>query len=291
MTEAPAAGGSVVAPRRIDAHHHLWDLAVRDQPWTAGLPTLRRSFGVADLAPALAAHRIDATVLVQTVTVAEETPEMLALARREPRIAGVVGWVDLQAAGVPDRLAGLRSGPGGECLVGIRHQVQDEPDSEWLVRADVQRGLAAVGAAGLAYDLLVRPHQLPAAVEAVRALPDVRFVLDHAGKPAIASGVLDPWRRSIRDLAALPNVAVKLSGLVTEADHGRWTVAQLRPYAEVLLDAFGAERVMFGSDWPVCLLAADYGRVVDAAERLTAALSPDDRVAIFGGTAEAWYRL
>ena len=276
---------------RIDAHHHVWDLAVRDQPWTAELPGLHRSFDIAELRPSLLAHGIDATVVVQTITVADETPELLALAAREPLVGGVVGWVNLTAPDVADRLAALGSQAGGNRLVGIRHQVQGEPDPRWLCRDDVRRGLAAVARAGLVYDLLVVPSQLTAAVETVAALPELTFVLDHAGKPAIASGSLAPWRSDIRALAALPNVAVKLSGLVTEADHATWTVDQLRPYARTLLDAFGADRVMFGSDWPVCLLAGSYDDVIAAAEVLTGRLDATEQAAVFGRTAERWYRI
>ena len=276
---------------RIDAHHHVWDLAVRDQPWTAELPGLHRSFDIAELRPSLLAHGIDATVVVQTITVADETPELLALAAREPLVGGVVGWVNLTAPDVADRLAALGSQAGGNRLVGIRHQVQGEPDPRWLCRDDVRRGLAAVARAGLVYDLLVVPSQLTAAVETVAALPELTFVLDHAGKPAITSGSLAPWRSDVRALAALPNVAVKLSGLVTEADHATWTVDQLRPYARTLFDAFGADRVMFGSDWPVCLLAGSYDDVIAAAEVLTGRLDATEQAAVFGRTAERWYRI
>jgi L-fuconolactonase len=275
---------------RIDAHHHVWDLAVRDQPWTADLPGLHRSFDLAELRPSLLAHGVDATVVVQTITVADETPELLALATREPLVAGVVGWVDLTAPDVADRLAVLLAQSGH--LVGIRHQVQGEPDPRWLCRDDVRRGLAAVAAAGLVYDLLVVPPQLPAAIETVAALPELTFVLDHAGKPTIASGGgLASWRSDIRVLAALPNVAVKLSGLITEADHATWTVDQLRPYVHTLLDAFGADRVMFGSDWPVCLLAGSYDDVIAAAEVLTGGLDAAEQAAVFGRTAAHWYRI
>jgi L-fuconolactonase len=273
---------------RIDAHHHLWDLDVRDQPWTAELPALRRSFGIDELRPTLVANEVDATVLVQTISVADETPELLALADAEPVIAGVVGWIDLTAPDAADQLARLQDGEGGGRLVGIRHQVQEEPDPRWLCRADVRRGLAAVGEAGLAYDLLVKPQQLASAVDTVRALPDMRFVLDHAGKPAIRDGAIQPWHAEIAELAQLPNVAVKLSGLVTEAAD-EWTVEQLRPYVDVLLQAFGPFRIMFGSDWPVCLLAASYREVVAAAQELTAQLSSAERDDVFGETAARWY--
>ncbi len=276
---------------KVDAHHHVWDLEARDQPWTAGLAALRRSFSFGDLRPELDAHGLDATVLVQTITVASEAPELLALAAVEPRIAGVVGWVDLTSGGVAARLDALRALPGGSALVGVRHQVQEEPDPRWLCRPDVRAGLTAVAAAGLAYDLLVVPSQLRAAIDPVAALPGLGFVLDHAGNPPIAGGWLEPWRGLLRELAALPNVSVKLSGLVTEADHTSWTPDDLRPYAETLLGSFGPERVVFGSDWPVCLLAAGYGRVLGTAHELTAGLSGSERDAVFGGTAARVYRL
>ncbi|GAA4841620.1 amidohydrolase family protein [Luteimicrobium xylanilyticum] len=276
---------------RIDAHHHVWDLAVRDQPWTAGLPALRRSFTMDDLRPALRRNGVDATVVVQTVCVAEETPELLALSAKDPDVAGVVGWVDLTAPDVADRLAGLLEAPGGERLVGIRHQVQEEPDPRWLCRPDVRRGLRAVAEAGLAYDLVVLPAQLDTVVETVRALPEVRFVLDHAGKPPIARGALEPWATHVRGLAAEPGVAVKLSGLVTEADHAAWTVEDLRPYASTVLEAYGPGRTMAGSDWPVCLLAAGYDDVAAATDALLAGASDDERDLVLGGAAARWYHL
>lgn len=276
---------------RIDAHHHVWDLNVRDQPWTEELPALRRSFSYDALTPALRAHDIDCTVVVQTVCVPEETPELLTLAAATPGIAGVVGWTDLEAADVSDRLAALRAAPGGERLAGIRHQVQEESDPRWLVRPAVRRGLAAVAGAGLVYDLVVRSEQLPMVLDAVRALPDVTFVLDHGGKPPIAGGVLEPWRSQLRLLADCPNVAVKLSGLATEAQPPTLDVRTLRPYAETLLEAFGPTRTMFGSDWPVCLLAGSYDETIAAAVTFTDHLSPHERTAVFGGTAERTYRL
>ncbi|MBO0811775.1 MAG: amidohydrolase family protein [Microlunatus sp.] len=276
---------------RVDAHHHLWDLAVRDQPWTAELPAIRRSFSLDDLRPELASAGIDRTVVVQTITVPEETPELLALAAREPVIAGVVGWVDLTAPDVGDRLAGLQELPGGDRLVGIRHQVQGEPDPKWLTRPDVINGLRAVADHGLAYDLLIIPEQLPAAVQAVRALPGLTYVLDHAAKPAIAEHGFDSWHTGFAALAALPNVAVKLSGLITEADHDHWTLPDIEPYAEAVIEDFGPERVMFGSDWPVCRLAGGYRRALDVVDAAIGGLSAAEQQAIMGGTAVGWYRL
>ncbi|NEA99163.1 amidohydrolase family protein [Streptomyces sp. SID13726] len=272
----------------VDAHHHVWDLSVRDQDWIASGSPLRRNFTVADLVPRARAAGVDRTVLVQTVTVPEETPEFLLLAAEHDLIAGVVGWTDLTRPDVADELARLRELPGGACLKGIRHQVQGEPDPEWLLRPDVRRGLAAVAGAGLVYDLVVLPHQLPACVKAAESLPELTFVLDHLGKPPIASGALEPWATAVRTLAALPNTVCKVSGMVTEADLTSWTIDDLRPYADTVLDAFGPERSMFGSDWPVCTLGASYGEVLDIARRLTPASAHPQ---VFGGTAERVYGL
>ncbi|MFI9384075.1 amidohydrolase family protein [Kutzneria sp. NPDC052558] len=276
---------------RVDAHHHMWDLAVRDQPWTAepGLAeTLHRTFTLDDLAPLTAEAGIEASVLVQTITVAEETPEFLALAEASPLVRAVTGWTDLTAPDVAEALHALKEVPGGRWLKGIRHQVQGEPDPEWLVREDVLRGLTAVGEAGLVYELLTLPSQLPAAIKAVAALPGTSFVLDHCSKPPITTGELEPWATQLRRLASLPNVTCKLSGLVTEASKD-WTVEDLRPYTDVVLTAFGPERVMFGSDWPVCLLHATYEQVTEATERLVEDLGEHERAQVWGGTAARVY--
>lgn len=277
----------------VDAHHHVWDLSVRDQDWISGdaLAPIRRDFALDDLENEASSAGVGATVLVQTIAVAEETPEFLALAAASPLVAGVVGWVDLTAPDVTDAIAALRALPGGEFLVGVRHLVQAEPDPQWLLRPDVTRGLAAVASAGLVYDLLVLPRQIPAAVTAAASLPELTFVLDHLGKPPIAEGELGPWADNINALAALPNTVCKLSGMVTEAAWDAWTVQDLRPFAETALDAFGPDRIMFGSDWPVCLLAASYRDVVDAARDLTGSLSPAEQAAVFAGTATRIYRL
>ncbi len=274
----------------IDAHHHLWDLTVRDQDWITGpaMAKIRRNFAVDDLRPLAQAAGVSGTVLVQTVTVAAETPEMLAIAHAEPLVCGVVGWADLSSPSIGERLAELKNAPGGEYLVAIRHQVQSEPDPDWLRRDDVIQGLREVAAAGLAYDLVIRPEQLPSAANAVTTVPELTFVLDHAGKPPIATRALQPWARAIREFAARPNTVCKLSGLVTEAAPGAATV-DFRPYAVVIMEAFGSERLMFGSDWPVCLLASDYAGVVELAQILTAGLSEAERESVFAGTAARVY--
>ncbi|MFF4826818.1 amidohydrolase family protein [Streptomyces sp. NPDC001312] len=277
----------------VDAHHHVWDLTVRDQDWITGdeLRPLRRNFTVEDLQPQARAAGVDRTVLVQTVTVPEETPELLALADAHDLIAGVVGWVDLIRPDIAAELARLRDLPGGRHLKGVRHQVQAEPDPRWLLRPDVRRGLAAVSDAGLVHDLVVVPHQLPACVESAAGHPGLTFVLDHLGKPPIASGEREPWATAVRALAALPNTVCKLSGLVTEADPATWTTADLRPYADVVLDAFGPDRLMYGSDWPVCTLAAGYAEVLAAARELTSGITAAERAAVFEGTATRVYGL
>ncbi|MCT9140802.1 amidohydrolase family protein [Streptomyces violarus] len=274
----------------IDAHHHVWDLSVRDQDWITGpeLAPLRRDFTMKDLESGARAAGVDRTVLVQTVTVPEETPEFLALADEHDLIAGVVGWTDLTRPDVAEELARLRELPGGRHLKGIRHQVQGEPDPEWLLRPDVRRGLAAVADAGLVYDLVVLPHQLPACARAAADLPGLTFVLDHLGKPPIATGDLDLWASGLRALAALPNTVGKLSGLVTEADLASWTVEDLRPYAEMALEAFGPDRLMYGSDWPVCTLATSYGDTLGLVRRLT---SEHDHEQILATTATRVYGL
>lgn len=277
-------------PRRVDAHHHVWDLDVRDQPWTAGVPALQRSFALDELAPELDREGIGSTVVVETVNVLDEGVELLALADATPLVAGVVAWVDLTAADVAQQIARLRGGPGGDALVGIRHGVQAEPDPAWLSRPEVRRGLAAVAAAGLAFDLLVVPAQLPAAVEAARVQPDLRFVLDHAGKPRIADGDHDAWARDLRSLAGCENVAVKLSGLVTEAGPG-WSADRIAPYAATVLDAFGPGRTLYGSDWPVCLVDASYAEVATLARTLVAGLSAAEQAGVLGENAVRWYGL
>jgi L-fuconolactonase len=274
----------------VDAHHHLWDPGRRTYPWMQGdaLAPLRRPYTLADLRAATAG-RVDRTVLVQTVSDEAETLEFLAAAdASDGLVAGVVGWVDLTPPPAPHPHPALRAAPGGQRLVGIRHQVQDEPDPRWLLRSDVTRGLRAVAAAGLVYDLLVLVPQLEAATAAVRAAPELRFVLDHLAKPGIAAGEREPWASRIAELARLPNVAAKVSGLVTEADWRRWTAEDIAPYVAHALAAFGADRLMFGSDWPVCTLAASYAEVWSLAERLAGVA---DRAAVLGGNAARLYGL
>jgi L-fuconolactonase len=272
----------------VDAHHHFWDPARREYPWMGDeLAAIRRRFDAEDLAPLLEAARVERTILVQTVSSLDETREFLATATATEFVAGVVGWINLADSGVADILADLRSGPGGNFLVGIRHQVHDELDPGWLLRDDVQRGIQAVGDAGLVYDLLVKTRELPAAVETARRNPDIRFVLDHIAKPRIAAGRRDQeWERAMAPLADCQNVTCKVSGLVTEANWSHWKPEDLQPYIAHALEWFGPQRCMFGSDWPVCLLASDYSRVL---KTMRSIVGEDGDV--FGATAARVYRL
>ena len=278
----------------VDAHHHLWDPTRRSYPWLepAPLATIRRPYRLDDLRARAEAAGVEWTVLVQTVPDVSETREFLAVAQQsQGLVRGVVGWIDLTARDPATLLEQLRAAPGGEHLVGVRHQAQDEPDPGWLARADVIRGLHAVAQAGLVFDLLVLPHQLPAAVAAVSQVPEGRFVLDHAGKPPIRSRDMEPWASRVRQLATHGHVTCKLSGLVTEADWQAWRTADLRPFADVVLEAFSSQRVMAGSDWPVCELAADYSQVWETTVALLTGLSATERDDVLGGVATTTYRL
>ncbi|HEY7146210.1 MAG TPA: amidohydrolase family protein [Streptosporangiaceae bacterium] len=291
----------------LDAHHHVWDLSAREQPWLAshpGLVPLLRDFSVGDLRPLAAAAGITATVVVQTLTEPGETAELLALAAADPLVVAVVGWADLTSPDLADQLAALRELPGGPLLAGLRHPLLTEPDPGWLARPDVRRGLAVAGAAGLAFDLIAEPGQLAVAVAAAAAVPQTRFVLDHLGNAEPAPRPDPAWADAIRALAALPNTACKLSGLLSEPAPGLETaagrgpggagsqpVAHLRPCYQAALDAFGPGRMMFGSDWPVCTLRASYAEVTGAARALTAGLAQAEQAAIFGQTARRIYRI
>jgi len=277
----------------VDAHHHFWDPSRRDYYWMSSeLDAIRRPFGPQDLEPLLAECGVAKTIVVQTLPSLAETREFLATAAAIDFVAGVVGWVDLTDPSIADVIADLRSEPGGKHLVGIRHQVHDEPDATWLLSKEVQRGIEAVGDAGLVYDVLVRTRELPAALEMVRRFPELRFVIDHAGKPRIASGPVDEeWERAMAPFAGLPNVSCKLSGMVTEASWTGWAPRELEPYILRALDWFGPERCMFGSDWPVCLVAASYARVVDALRFAIRDLDAAARDAVLGGNAIRIYEL
>jgi L-fuconolactonase len=270
----------------IDAHHHLW---TADYLWLQEphLAPLRRDYTVDDLLPTIAAAGVDGTVLVESgsCTLAE-TRHFLALAAATPQILGVVGWACFTDPDLATTIGGLRELPGGDRLVGIRDQVQGVHDPGYLARPDVRAAFAAIGAAGLACDLVVRHDQLSACAAAVAATPHTVFVLDHLGKPRITPDGLAEWRTLIAPIAALPNCTAKLSGLLTEAGPD-WTPAGVRPFVEAALELFGADRLMFGSDWPVCTLVASYPDTLSILD----ALSPAERAAVLGDNAARTYRL
>jgi L-fuconolactonase len=257
----------------------------------AGLDRLQPPHLPEDLAPLLARQHIDYAVLVQTVSDVQETREFLQIAEANQFIAGVVGWVDLVDPDIDATIRALKDRPDGHYLVGIRHQVHDERDPAYLGRGAVQRGISAIGAAGLVYDLLLKPPFIDAAVTCTASQPEVRFVIDHIAKPDIANNGFDWWARKMVPFADMPHVSCKLSGLVTEADWNRWTVDDLKPYVHKVMEWFGEDRVMFGSDWPVCTLAASYEQVVNALREALGPISPETDAKIFGGNAVRTYRL
>lgn len=281
-------------PVTVDSHHHFWDTSDPrfDYYWMTGeFAALRGQLGPEELRPWLVENGVDRTVLVQTIPSLAETEGFLATAADTDFVAGVVGWVDLVDPAVADTIARLQARPDGANLVSIRHQAHDEPDPDWLARDDVRRGVEAVMAAGLAYDVLVRSRELPAALDLVRSVPDGRFVVDHIAKPNIKEHEIEPWASRMRPLADHPGVYVKVSGMITEADWTAWTPNDLSPYVQRLLDWFRPERLMFGSDWPVCQMAGTYSQVHDAAVHAIGEASDAERDRIFGGTAIEAYRL
>lgn len=292
MTSTPTP-----APVLIDAHHHLWDLDRRPQPWLddPALSSINRTFTPGDLRSTatqpIAGRRLHSTVAVQCVPDVPETEDLLALAEQEPLIEAVVGWADLTSPAIGDVLDRLLAGPGGAYLRSLRHLVQGETEPSWLQRPDVERGLATVRDRGLSYDVLVYSHQLGQATRLAERFPDLPQVLDHAGKPDIARGELADWRRQMRQLAAHPQVVCKVSGLITEADHDAWTTDDLRPVWDTLLTAFGPARLMFGSDWPVANLAGGWNRWAATVDELLTDCAENEIDALLAGTATAFYRL
>jgi L-fuconolactonase len=275
--------------RRIDTHQHYWRYSPIDYAWIDDrMSSLRRDFTPADVKPAMDRAGFDAAIAVQARQTPDETAALLAFADAHPHVAGVVGWVDLQADDVADQLAACADHPK---LVGIRHIVQDEPDDRFLLRPDFCRGIAVLEEFDLAYDILVYPRHLPVVAEFVSRFPNQRFVVDHLAKPEIRHGRLDTWARDLEEVAVFPHVMAKMSALITEASWDAWTPEDLGPYLDAALDVFGPDRLMVGSDWPVCTLAADYERTMAVFTQYLAGRPAQAREAILGGNAQRFWKL
>jgi L-fuconolactonase len=273
----------------VDAHQHFWIYNAEEYGWIDdSMSAIRRDFLPQHLQPELRRNGFDASVAVQTRQTLEETRWLLELADRSSAIVGVVGWVDLCSPEVGAQLAALAQNPK---LVGIRHIVQGEADDRFLLRPDFLRGIAALERFDLAYDILIYARHLPVAGEFVERFPRQRFVLDHLAKPIIKDKEIKAWADGIRRLAAFPNVCAKVSGLVTEADWQHWKPEDIAPYLEIAFECFGPERLMIGSDWPVCLVAADYSRVMDVVRKYLQRQSSEVREAVLGGNARRFWRL
>jgi len=273
----------------IDAHQHFWIYERREYDWIDdSMAALRRDFLPADLKPELERNGFQGCVAVQARQTLEETRWLLELAERAPFILGVVGWVDLRS---PRLRFELESFAGKSKLVGVRHIVQSEPDERFLLQPDFLRGIAMLEEFDLAYDVLIYTRHLPVATEFVERFPRQRFVLDHMAKPPIKGGALDAWARGIQGLAAFPNVYCKVSGLVTEADWQAWKPEDIRPYLDVAFECFGPSRLMAGSDWPVCTVAAPYARVMNLVKDYLGKYSANEKEAVLGENAAAFWRL
>lgn len=274
---------------RVDSHQHFWHYhPVRDGWITDEMAGLKRDFLPADFLPELRASGIDACVAVQADQSEEETRFLLDLAEKHREIAGVVGWVNLLDERVEERLEYFSH---FRKLRGFRHIVQAEPDERFLMRKEFLRGVGMLSRFGFTYDILIYARHLPVAAEFVQQFPSQKFVVDHMAKPQIKARELDDWSRGMRAIAKHPNVSCKVSGLVTEADWKRWTPDDFRPYLDEVFTAFGVDRLMFGSDWPVCLLGGNYGRVKAIVDDYTRSFSPIDKENIFGGNAIRFYGL
>ena len=272
---------------RIDSHQHFWHYNAQRDDWiTDQMAILKRDFLPEELSKQMRANGIDRCIAVQADQSEAETLFLLQLAEKHPEIAGVVGWINLAADNASERIEYFSQ---FEKLLGFRHIVQAEPDDRFMLRQDFLRGVKALARHGFTYDILIYAPHLPVAIEFVRKFPEQKFVLNHLAKPYIKSKEIETWARNIRVLAANPNVCCKLSGLVTEADWKNWSEIDLKPYLDVALEAFGPDRLMFGSDWPVCLLAASYGRVKEVVEDYTRSLSENEKEKIFGLNAMRFY--
>jgi L-fuconolactonase len=274
---------------QIDAHQHFWIYNDKEFAWLdESMAALRRNFLPEDLQPQLRRNGFEGSVVVQTCQTLEETRWLLELAERHPSILGVVGWADLSS---PDLRWQLSEFTRNRKLVGLRHIVQSERDDRFLLRPEFLRGIAVLQDFDLAYDILIYTRQLPVAIEFVEKFPHQRFVLDHMAKPPIKSQQIEPWAEGIRRLSEFPNLFCKVSGLVTEADWKRWTRDDITPYLDIVFDAFGPDRLMIGSDWPVCLVAASYTQAIELVKDYVLGRAPQRAADVFGGNAQRFWRL
>ena len=278
---------------RIDSHHHIWDLSVRDQEWITGdaMQPIRKNFVISDLHDAISGSRIDKTILVQTVTDYAETHELLAIAQSDQLVGAVVGWLKIDAPDAMSHLHRYLDLPGGEYLKGIRDIAQDYPDSNYLAKPETISNVKKLGELGITYDLLTKTPELAAAIKLVRACPDVQFVMNHISKPRIEKQEIEPWKTLITELATFPNVSCKVSGLVTEANWKDWQVENFKPYVNHIIEIFTPQRILFGSDWPVANLGGTYAEIVELAEALTSGLTPSEGEFFWHKTAASAYRL
>ena len=273
----------------VDSHHHFWDISRLDYPWMPPGPSVvRRNYLPDDLKPLIDEAGIQKTVLVQAQQSLEEANFLLDIAESSDFVAGVVAWADVQSPNVGDDLDALMK---RDKLVGIRHQVEDDPDDDWLIQDSTIRGLREIASRGLAYDMLVRPRHMKHVPTVAERVPNLRIVIDHIAKPLIAQGIIGLWDGLMKDIADIPGVHCKVSGMVTEADHSNWKVADLIPYVSHVGEVFGMERLMFGSDWPVCLFAASYKQVVDAAIEAIGPMTTEEHAGFMGGNAARFYKL
>jgi L-fuconolactonase len=278
---------------RIDSHHHIWDLDVRPQTWMQGdeLKPISRTILMNELEPELEKASIDYTVVVQTVPLVDETPELLDLSIAHPKVCAVVGWLDLESEDIRPQLDKYLKHKGGDKLVSIRDMAQDKSDPNWLLREDVVKNIHRVSEYELTFDILTRPPQLAAAVKMVKLSPNNIFVLDHISKPYMAKGDFQPWADQISEIASHENVSVKVSGLFTEANWSDWSNQTFLPYFDHILKSFTPSRMMFGSDWPVCLLAATYSQTINLMEELSRQFTKAEQDSFWSGTAKQFYRL
>jgi L-fuconolactonase len=271
---------------RLDAHQHFWSYDAAQYPWIPSGSPLHRSWLPEDLAALQKPLGFEGSIAVQARQVVGESDWLLGLADKHANVKGVVGWVDLRSDRVEADLARLAAHPK---FVGVRHVVQEEPDVDFMLGKDFQRGISKLHAHGLTYDILIYPKQLEAAIRLAANFPDQPFVLDHIAKPQIKDGTIEPWKSQLRRLAKLPNVHCKVSGMLTEADHQAWKAEQFRPYLDTVFEAFGPSRLMYGSDWPVCLFAGSYEQAFRLVDDYARGLTAAERAGLFGGNCQKFY--